>query len=170
VSGERLIHLDLGTGAFSRGWFEALLGEAVARAHREDAPLALIWVDLDETAILLDERGAPAVEAALSTLAQAISAAVDGLGPIGRVGDDSLAVVLLGTTLPHAMRIGHAIRRAIAETRVRGLPLGDEPFHVTASVGVAALRPHEPWGNFSDAAEEACVRAKQGGRNRVAPR
>lgn len=170
MSGERLAHLDLGTGAFTRGWFEAMLGESVARAHREDAPLALIWVDLDQTAILLDERGPDAVDAALSTLAQAISDAVDGLGPIGRVGDDSLAVVLLGTTLPHAMRVAHAIRRAIAQAVVPRVPGSDGPFQVTASVGVAALRAHEPWGNLSDAAEEACVRAKQGGRNRVAPR
>ena len=59
------------------------------------------------------------------------------------------------------------IRREVARTPVQ---LETGPRQVTASVGVALLRPHEPWGNLADAAEAACIRAKQGGRNRVAPR
>lgn len=167
MSGERLVHLDLETGAFNRAWFQALLSEAVARAHREEAPLTLIWVDLDDTAVLLDELGPGAVQAALDHLAQSISRASDGLGPIGRVDDDALAVLLLGAGLPHSTRVAHAIRREVALTPVQ---LEDGPRQVTASVGVALLRPHEPWGNLADAAEAACIRAKQGGRNRVAPR
>ena len=168
MSGEHLPHLDLETGAFQRGWFLSLLGDAVVRAHRDEVPLVLLWIDLDETALLYSERGQGAVEAALSSVAQSISHAVDGLGPIGRVDDDSLAVLLVGVSLPHAMRVAHAIRREVAARAV----VGDEGarFPVTASVGVAALRPHEPWGNLADAAEEACTHAKQGGRNRVAPR
>lgn len=167
MSGERLMHLDLETGAYNRGWFHALLSEAVSRAHREEAPLTLVWVDLDDTAVLLDEEGAGAVQLALDHVAQAISRAVDGLGPIGRVDDDALAVLILGAGLPHSTRLAHAIRREVAATAVQ-LPGG--PRRVTASVGVALLRPHEPWGNLAEAAEAACIRAKQGGRNRVAPR
>jgi diguanylate cyclase (GGDEF)-like protein len=126
-----------------------------------------LYVDLDEAAVLKEERGQAALEAALSGLAQAVGAAVDGLGPIGRLDDDSFGVLLLGCPYPHAMRVAHAVRKRVAEVPVHAEA---GPFSITASVGVAALRPAEPWGNLLEAAEEACTRAKQGGRNRVAPR
>jgi diguanylate cyclase (GGDEF)-like protein len=167
VSGIHHPHVDLSTGAFLRPYFLGLLGDAVAQAHRDEVPLVLLYVDLDEAAVLQGERGQSALEAALSTLAQAVGAAVDGLGPIGRLGDDSFAVLLMGCPYPHAMRVAHAVRKSVAEQPVR---CAQERFSITASVGVAALRTAEPWGNLLEAAEDACTRAKQGGRNRVAPR
>ena len=167
MSGFHHRHVDLATGAFLRPFFLGLLGDAVVQAHRDEVPLVLLYVDLDEAALVKEEWGQAALEAAVSSLAQALGAAVDGLGPIGRMDDDSFGVLLMGCPYPHAMRIAHAVRKRVAEQPVR---TETDTFSITASVGVAALRSAEPWGNLLEAAEAACIRAKQGGRNRVAPR
>jgi diguanylate cyclase (GGDEF)-like protein len=159
--------VDVSTGAYVRGHFLALLSAAVSEAHREGAPLCLLVVDLDETAVLQGEQGQEAVEAALAALAERVSQAVDGLGPIGRLEDDAFAVLLAGCTLAHAARIAQAVRRQASSARV---PSSAGPLSITASVGLAALRPAEPWGNLLEAAEDACTRAKQGGRNLVVQR
>ena len=41
---------------------------------------------------------------------------------------------------------------------------------LTVSVGVAGLKRNEPWGNLFEAAEDACRKAKQGGRDRTVHR
>jgi PleD family two-component response regulator len=43
-------------------------------------------------------------------------------------------------------------------------------YYLTVSVGVATLRRGEPWGNLIEAAERACLKAKQGGRDTVVSR
>lgn len=164
---ERAPQVDVATGAYLRDHFLGLLSDAVAAAHREDGPLALLYVDLDETAVLQGEWGQEAVESALAQLAVAVSAAVDGLGPIGRVEDDAFAVLLVGCTPEHAARVARDVRRAAASTEVQSR---SGTFRFTASVGLVSLRRAEPWGNLLDAAEEACTRAKQAGRNTVVQR
>jgi PleD family two-component response regulator len=65
--------------------------------------------------------------------------------------------------------------RALSE-RIRGLvprrPHRSKSgeYRLTVSVGVAALRPREGWGDFLEAAEVACLRAKQAGRDGVVAR
>jgi PleD family two-component response regulator len=59
------------------------------------------------------------------------------------------------------------LRRSVPTT-LHASAFGD--FRVTISVGVAVNRRGEPWGNLLDAAEQACVRAKQGGRDAVVSR
>jgi diguanylate cyclase len=164
---ERAPHVDVATGAYTRAHFLELLAEAVVSAHRGECPLVLLYVDLDEAEVLRSEWGQEALEATLAALAEAVSAGVNGLGPIGRLEDDAFAVLLVGCTPEHAARVAQAVRREAAARRVH-TPSGDLTF--TASVGLAALRKAEPWGNLLDAAEEACTRAKQAGRNRVARR
>jgi diguanylate cyclase (GGDEF)-like protein len=164
---ERAPHVDVATGAYVREHFLALLSAAVAQAHREESPLVLLYVDLDETAVLRSERGQEAVEAALGALASAVSEGVDGLGPIGRLEDDAFAVLLVGCPPEHALRVAQAVRRRAASRQV---PTESGAFSFTASVGMATLKRAEPWGNLLDAAEAACIRAKQGGRNLVVQR
>jgi diguanylate cyclase (GGDEF)-like protein len=160
-------HVDLLTGAFKRAHLEELLIRAVAESKRAGQPLALIHLDVDELQELNDLHGRDSLDTALGWLASKVSEVCDGAGAIGRVGDDELAVVLKGVTLERALRIAEKIRKAVPLT-LHASAFGD--YRLTVSVGVAAMRPGEPSGNLLDAAEEACIRAKQGGRDSVVGR
>jgi diguanylate cyclase (GGDEF)-like protein len=153
----RVVELDLETGVFTRQAFERELAFAVRVARRAAQPCSLLVVDVDNFQALRDTRGDLAADSCIEALAQRISAESNGAGPIGRLGGDTFGLLLPGWGLPRACAVADRLRAA---TRA------DPCVLATVSVGVAALRPSEPWGNLLEAAETACTRAKQAGRDR----
>ena len=153
----RVVELDLETGVYTRGAFERELAFAVQVARRAAQPCSLLVVDVDDFQALKDVRGDLAADSCVEALAQRISAESSGAGPIGRLGADTFALLLPGWALARAC--------ALAD-RLRSAARADQCVSATVSVGVAALRPAEPWGNLLEAAEAACIRAKQAGRDR----
>ena len=158
--------VDLSTGAYTRGAFEAALAQAVHHAHTCKEPLCVIWVDVDDLQEHNDLYGWERLDAALSSIAEVISNEADGGGPIGRVGGDAFAVALAGMDEEGARALAERIRRS---TSSRLVPLAPE-VRVTVSAGVVQMRRGEPSGNLLEAAEDTCIRAKQRGRNAVACR
>lgn len=156
--------VDLQTGAWKRQRFEAELGRHVSAAHRAHLPLSVLYVDVDELQEHNDLHGTPRGDELLSQIAELIAREVDGRGPLGRVEGGAFAIALDGLSEPQAVALAERIRRTISAR------LSTNGGRVTVSVGVAALRPFEPWGNLLEAAETACTRAKQAGRNTVAAR
>ena len=159
--------IDLLTAAWTRERFEAELPRALSQAHREGSTLSLLFVDLDDTQELNDLHGTNAVDHALSRIATILSQVVDGRGPIGRLGGDDFAVLLPRCSRESALRMA---RQVVAAASRKRHPCGSGDFQATVSAGVAVARRGEPWGNLVEAAEDACTRAKQGGRNAVASR
>ncbi|HEX8826225.1 MAG TPA: GGDEF domain-containing protein [Archangium sp.] len=155
------------TGAYLRPYFESLLIKAVSDAYAARMPLTLLWVDADETQEANDTHGREAMDVALSGLVDELAAELDGRGPIGRMEGDAFAVSLYAVAPYMAERLADGLRRRLAARRFRSAA-GD--FHLTVSVGVAGLRPGEPYGNLLEAAEATCGRAKQAGRDRVVTR
>ncbi|MFY0571856.1 GGDEF domain-containing protein [Archangium lansingense] len=155
------------TGAYLRPYFESLLAKAVSDAHHARIPLTVLWVDVDETQEGNDTHGREAMDAALSGLVDELAEELDGRGPIGRMEADAFAVSLYAVTPDMGARLAEGLRRRLAARRFHA-EAGD--FHLTVSAGVAGLRPGEPYGNLLDAAEAACVQAKQAGRDQVVVR
>ena len=160
-------HIDLLTATWKRDFFEAALGKQVSDAQRRHVPLSLIYVDVDDLQEHNDVHGRAALDAALSWLASKISEVIDGQGPIGRVGGDEYAVYISGCTLERALRLAERLRKLVPQT-LHASAFGD--YRLTLSVGVATMRRGEPFGNLIQAAEEACRKAKQAGRDAVASR
>ena len=152
------------TGAYLRAHFESLLVRAVADAHVTRQPLTLVWVDLDETQEGNDAHGREAMDVALSALVDELAAELDGRGPIGRMEGDAFAASLDAVTPREAARLAQGLRRRLASRRFCS---AQGEFRLTVSVGVAGLRGDEPYGNLLEAAEAACVQAKQAGRDGV---
>ena len=152
------------TGAYLRPYFESLLAKAVSEATLARMPLTVLWVDVDETQEGNDAHGREAMDAALSGLVDELAAELDGRGPIGRMEADAFAASLYAVTPDMGVRLAEGLRRRLTEKRFRSETGG---FQLTVSVGVAGLRPGEPYGNLLDAADAACVQAKQAGRDQV---
>jgi diguanylate cyclase (GGDEF)-like protein len=155
------------TGAYLRPYFESLLAKAVSDANLARIPLTVLWVDVDETQEGNDAHGREAMDVALSGLVDELAAELDGRGPIGRMEADAFAVSLYAVTPDMSVRLAEGLRRRLA---ARHFPAEAGSFHLTVSVGVAGLRSGEPYGNLLDAAEAACVQAKQAGRDQVVVR
>ncbi len=160
-------YTDLLTGAWKKEHFELQLARAVSQAQRVREPLSLVVVDVDQLQEHNDVHGAIQLDNSIGWLATKISDVVDGRGPIGRVGGGSFAVYLPAFTEELALRLAQRLRRSVAATPHES-DFG--AYRLTISVGVATLRRGEPWGNLVEAAERACLKAKQGGRDTVAAR
>lgn len=156
--------VDLQTGAWRRARFEEELARQVSLAHRGRLPLSVLYVDLDELQEHNDLLGAAEGDALLAQVAELIAREADGRGPLGRISGGAFALRLDGADLAEAVALAERIRRTISARLSRGA------VRVTVSVGVAALRLAEPWGNLLEAAQTASIRAKQAGRNTVATR
>jgi len=160
-------HIDLHTGAWRREYFEDQLGQVLSNQRRLKQQIALIRVDVDDLQEHNDTHGRDTLDSALAELVQTIAGCVDGKGPIGRLGGDDFAVLLTDTTQEQAMKIAQAIRQEAGQTE-HASTVGR--FRLTVSVGVALSRPGEPSGTPLEAAEAACTKAKQGGRNALVKR
>ena len=167
LSDEVASYTDLLTAAWKREYFEIQLAAAVVRAQRRRELLALVLVDVDQLQEHNDVHGQSQLDGSIGWLAWKISEVVDGRGPIGRLTGGSFGVFLPSWGAPRALQLAQMLRRAVAST-CHSSRFGD--YRLTISVGVAALRRGEPWGNLIEAAERACLKAKQGGRDTVVSR
>ncbi|WP_245217880.1 sensor domain-containing diguanylate cyclase [Pseudomonas eucalypticola] len=156
------------TGLGNRGKLDLALAREIERARRQDAPLALIMLDVDYFKRFNDRYGHPAGDDCLQQVAQAIQGALRrSTDCAARYGGEEFAVLLPDTHLEGAGKVADDILRAI---RALDIEHADHPEHrVTASAGVSSSMPAReltsPLGMIK--AADACLYvAKHRGRNR----
>lgn len=157
---------DALTGLFNRRETSRLLDEEIARAHRYQRSLALMWIDLDYFKAINDRHGHAAGDAVLQSVSEHLVDSVRGVDIVGRFGGEEFVVVLPETREHEAMETAERLRERIGLARH---PLGNgETISLTASIGVALYPIHgADAGELSALADQAMYRAKAGGRNRV---
>jgi diguanylate cyclase (GGDEF)-like protein/PAS domain S-box-containing protein len=162
-----LANTDSLTGLANRRRFEERLREEVERAHRYERPLSLVLIDLDHFKTVNDTWGHPAGDRVLRGTAEVLQSVLREMDVAGRLGGEELAILLPETDEAGARSLADRLRREIKETEHRSDD--DQPFHVTASVGIAWLAvgaEHDAEALFSTA-DQALYEAKGGGRDRV---
>ena len=165
----QLSHLDTLTGIANRRWLETHLAEMAERSARAALPLAVLMVDVDHFKGFNDHYGHPEGDRCLKMVAAVAREQVrrkDDL--IGRFGGEEFLVILPGTDLLDATKVGERLRKAIAAMAMPH-PKSDVADHVTVSIGVAAGRMSD--GTTTEelvrAADNALYEAKRMGRNRT---
>ncbi|CAB3675469.1 bifunctional diguanylate cyclase/phosphodiesterase [Paraburkholderia rhynchosiae] len=137
----------------------------VAQAERRladvahGAPVSAIFVDIDNFKSLNDRFGHAVGDLALHQVAQVLMEGTGASESVSRIGGEEFAV-LLCDGLAGALRLAERLRGAIAAIE---RPDGN----LTASFGVAEHRSGESIMVLLDRADEALLRAKHSGRNRV---
>ena len=158
------------TGIANRRRFQQVLADEWARARRQQLPLALIILDLDQFKLLNDTQGHPEGDLRLQAVAAYLAHAIRRTGDlVARYGGEEFAILLPATGLDAALRIAEQLRLGI---EALALPHAATPRgRITASFGVAARVPaHDQEADrLVEAADDALYRAKTAGRNRVWP-
>ncbi|MCC8394622.1 bifunctional diguanylate cyclase/phosphodiesterase [Paraburkholderia sp. MMS20-SJTR3] len=146
------------TGLQNRRAFVKRAEERLA-APAPGGPLSAIFLDIDNFKSLNDRFGHAVGDHALFRVAQVLMDEVGAGQSVSRIGGEEFAL-LLDADLAGALRIAERVRAGIAGIeRPDGL--------LSASFGVAEHRPGESFMGLLDRADEALLRAKQSGRNRV---
>lgn len=124
-----------------------------------EAPVSAIFLDIDNFKSLNDRFGHALGDHALYQVGQVLMDGTGATDSVSRIGGEEFAV-LLGDGLAGALDLAERLRVAIAALE---RPDG----HLSASFGVAEHRRGENIMVLLDRADEALLRAKHSGRNRV---
>jgi diguanylate cyclase (GGDEF)-like protein len=162
---ERLAIADGLTGLYNRRHCEERLVAEVARSDRYDTPLALILCDVDGFKLANDVHGHGFGDEVLERFARVLSDALRPSDISGRWGGEEFLVVLPETPVDGAVEVAERIRSTFAATE---FDAGDgQSVSITASFGVAGLRPRMTSRDLVREADEALYAAKRLGKNRV---
>ncbi len=161
-----LLHIN------NRACFDERLLEEVARARRQNKPLALLMMDVDFFKRYNDTYGHQAGDLCLQAVARAVEGEVKRRSDfLARYGGEELVALLPGTDPHGAMLVAQRVLRAvIALEMAHGA--SDVADVVTLSIGVACEVPAvmddvEAGALLLAGADAALYRAKHEGRNRA---
>ena len=156
---------DALTGLPNRVLLDDRLAQAVAHAHRDGQPFALLVVDLDRFKLINDSLGHRAGDVVLDEVSRRLSSVVRDIDTVARTGGDEFIMVISPSAMPEdAVAIAHRAKEALrAPMSVSGVEL-----HVTSSIGVAYYPTDAGSADSLIArADAAMYCAKQRGRNNV---
>lgn len=156
------------TGLVNRRCFGARLEAALAEAHRDDRPAAVLVVDLDNFKGVNDTYGHAVGDELLRRVAGALRSRVRATDVVARLGGDEFGILLPHVTAPRARAIARELLAAVEQEAA--VPIGPGSVRVTASIGVSTLDAStRATGEalLSDA-DTAMYEAKGSGRNRFA--
>ena len=156
---------DALTGLLNHGAMQVRLREEIARARREDAPLACVILDLDDFKRVNDSRGHQAGDELLRGVADLLRAELRPYDQVARYGGDEFVLLLPGSDEEVALQVAERIRDAVAAEAEPGSRL---ELAGACSLGVAQW--HEPLDAAAllEHADRALMLAKRTGKGRVA--
>lgn len=166
----RLADEDTLSGLANRRRFDAVLDREWRQAKRSNAPLSLIFADIDHFKDYNDRYGHAAGDRCLVQVAQQLRSVAERPSDlVARYGGEEFAVILPETPAEGALALAEAMRKAVQACDVfpEGAPA---PSQLTISLGVGTYlgAPETSLSTFVEAVDMALYRAKRQGRNRVA--
>jgi diguanylate cyclase (GGDEF)-like protein len=166
---EQMLEIDEKTGLFNFRHFQRKLTEEWRRVERYGAPLSLVLFDLDNFKKLNDTLGHQAGDRALQEFATLLIGGARTTDMAARYGGEEFSVILPHTEGEMAARVAERIRRAVEEFVF--LSDTDTPCRMTVSGGLATAPAAglDSVDALVRAADRALYRAKDEGKNRIAP-
>lgn len=154
------VHDNL-TGLANRALFDSELEKVLARAGRDQVPVTVLFIDLDDFKSVNDRAGHGAGDHVLRTVAARLVGAGRKGDSVARLGGDEFTMLLPGSNREDAAQIAQRVARAICEPIV----LGEELLTIHASVGLATAREDgEDAETLLRAADRSMYRVKRAER------
>ncbi|MFF1822949.1 diguanylate cyclase [Kribbella sp. NPDC058245] len=161
---------DPNTGLANAMFWHEIAAKELERSQNTNAPLGILYLDLDHFKAVNDTYGHLAGDQVLKAIAAELKHEVRTEDLVGRLGGEEFAILLPNTDIEDTLRTAERIRRRIAGLAVSvNTPAGTTFVDgFTCSIG-AATYPNA--GQSLDillmAADTATYAAKESGRNRV---
>lgn len=166
LQAEHLARIDPLTNLYNRRAFHEMAAWVQHNAQRRQAPLTLIMLDIDHFKHINDAHGHDIGDTVLVNIAHHLTQSCRAGDVLARWGGEEFVILLPDTLLEQGRQFAERIRQLIEVTPIAS-PHG--PLHVTVSLGVACLSPHEHLTELIRHADDSLYRAKTEGRNRVHP-
>ncbi|QBC45274.1 GGDEF domain-containing protein [Iodobacter fluviatilis] len=158
------VRTDQLTGALNRRGLEELFEVEAARALRNESPLTIGLLDIDNFKKLNDSQGHAAGDAALVHLVIVVKDLLRPTDSVARYGGEEFILILPETDIEEAVSV---IQRLQRELTKRFFLNNNEKLLITFSAGVALVLPGEVRDRVIERADQAMYQAKKLGKNRV---
>ena len=137
------------------------------RGARADAPLSLLFADIDHFKAVNDRYGHLLGDKVIRHVANTLRRTVKGNDTVARYGGEEFVVVLPETPYAGAMALAEKLRGSIDRSRLVRSNSREHIGAVTISLGVAQWREGDTVETLLDRADVCLSLAKKNGRNRV---
>jgi diguanylate cyclase (GGDEF)-like protein len=153
------------TGLWNRRHFVEVVRGELGRVRRNQAPAALLLMDLDFFKRINDTHGHAAGDEVLRHFTATVNAQLREADVFARLGGEEFAILLPCIDALGAVRVADRLRRVVADSPAR---IESGPLHYSMSIGATMLDARDEGYEAAYArADEALYAAKHAGRNRV---
>ncbi|AMP05426.1 diguanylate cyclase domain-containing protein [Collimonas pratensis] len=166
---QRLTNSDGLTGLANRRYFDEYFSAEWKRAEREQSPLSLLMIDVDDFKLYNDTYGHLAGDTALKQVAESIGGfARRPTDLAARIGGEEFVLVLPSMSREHMETQADKLQAAVHALGIAHATSNNDA-RVTISIGGASIVPlrGSSQEKLVEAADQALYRAKRGGKNRV---
>lgn len=166
---QELSRTDPLTGLFNRRYFQQYIDHIWQRAQHDQAPLAILMLDVDHFKQYNDRYGHPMGDECLMRIARAMQDSLRRPGDlVARYGGEEFIAVLPAADQHTAQQAAERIRKAILKLAISH-EASTTASTVTVCIGVVSCIAHERTQvqKMIAAADAALYKAKHGGRNQV---
>jgi len=131
--------------------------------------LSLILLDIDHFKTFNDNYGHLFGDSVIRAIAKRLQTSCrEGIAAY-RFGGEEFALIVPNKSLRIARQYAESLRRTIEKLKVKDKRSGQQVENISASFGVAELKPDETSESLIERADKLLYEAKQLGRNRVMP-
>ena len=155
------------TKIYNRKFFDQHIAKSIADARESDEPLCLVMSDIDHFKKFNDTFGHQTGDQVLRLVAMTLSTNTKGADLVCRYGGEEFVMILPNTDLQGAIAISEKVRKAIQAKELLKRSTNEKLGRITASFGIALLRPTDTDVTLIERADTALYAAKRNGRNRV---
>jgi diguanylate cyclase (GGDEF)-like protein len=149
------------TGLYLRDVFDVVLRQKVEETKRNDQPLSLLMMDIDDFKIVNDTYGHQLGDNVLKTIGSTINSLVRKMDLPARYGGEEMAIIMPDANRKQVFEVAERIRKEISQLKF-------ENFSVTISIGIGIVsREIKTPEKLLKAADNALYQAKDKGKNRV---
>lgn len=162
----QLANRDPLTNIYNRRYFADMAQKIVALARREEEPLSLIMLDVDNFKTINDKYGHSIGDEVIRVLATNLVSLGRQSDITARFGGEEFAIMLPNTDIKNALNYAQKIRRDIEKITFH---CEDELINFTVSIGVDEFKPDKDKtiDEALNRADKALYKAKKSGKNRV---
>jgi len=152
------------TGLPGRDAFMQTTAQRVAESKRTKEPVAMLLLEVDDYAEMLQQQSEAVSKVLLRTTTQFLKAAMRDMDMVARFHSNQFSILLPGSGSERAETVGERLRHAIERCK---LPLGGADLQFTVSIGGATVEAGDDANSLLQRAEHAVEQSKQAGGNAV---
>lgn len=159
---DRLATFDMLTGVYNRRKFEQDIVTAVEKKEKYDSPFSIIMFDIDGFKQINDQCGHKMGDVVLQEMASVVKRVLRESDKLFRWGGDEFVILLQETSLKNAFKAAEKVRKT-----VEAYDFEIENRNITISIGAGEFIKDENIDQFLSIVDNALLKAKTKGKNRV---